>query len=164
MASSMGRAAGCALALTGLLLPVSQVQAQQFQINALSDVSFGTLSSLTASQTRSQTVCVYASLSRYTIRATGSGASNAFTLANTANSAALLAYTVQWSFSGGQTSGMAMTSGQPLTSPNGINILCSLGGLLASSASLIVSLPAASLSAAQAGTYTGTLTLMVSPN
>ncbi|PZQ57526.1 MAG: hypothetical protein DI555_00925 [Novosphingobium pentaromativorans] len=158
-----GQVTGRALAIAGLLLPAAPASAQQFQITQLTDVSFGTISSVATNRSASQTVCVYASLGRYSITARGSGASNAFTLGNTANSAQQLAYTVQWAFTGNQTTGTQLTAGQALSSPNSINILCSLGGLLASSASLIVTLPSANLSAAQAGSYTGILTLMVAP-
>lgn len=157
--------AGCTLALSGLVTPGSGAWAQNVQIASLTDVSFGTIASVATNRTASQTLCVYSGVTNYTIRATGSGTSGAFTIGIAGNSAAQLPYTVQWASTGSQTAGTQLIAGQGSRfTPNPLNLLCSLGSLLASSASLIVTLPATNLSAALAGNYTGTLSLMVSPN
>jgi hypothetical protein len=159
------RAIGWALSIAGLFSHQASAWAQNVQIGSLTDMSFGTVASVTANQTMSQTLCVFTSTGNYTVRATGSGPSNAFTLGNLANSAAQMPYTVQWASSGSQTSGTPLTAGQGTRfTPNPLNLLCSFGSLLAGAASLVVTLPAASLSAAQSGNYTGTLTLLISPN
>lgn len=165
MAPWIGRAAGCASAIAGLLCLASPAAAQTMQITSLSDLTFGTVSSVSANQTIARTVCVFSSTGSYTIKASGSGAGEAFTLSNLANATILMPYTVQWAPSGSQTSGTLLTAGQAQRfTPPPLNILCSLGSLLAGTASLIVTLPATSLSAARQGTYAGTLTLLVSPN
>lgn len=164
MSSRSGRALGCALAIAGMLQPVYEARAQTFQISGLVDVSFGTISSVATNRTVAQTVCVYNSLQGYTIKATGSGSGGAFTLANGSSTVPPMAYTVQWAFTGQQTVGTQLTTGVGSRSPAGLNVLCSLSGLLSASASLIVTLPAADLGTARAGNYTGTLSLMVSPN
>jgi len=162
MTSRSSRATACVLTAFAMLAANPAARAQSVNIYNLSDVAFGTISSVAANQTVAQTLCVYSSVTNYTVRATGSGTSGAFTLSN---GTAQLAYTVQWAAAAGQTSGTLLTAGvgQRFT-PGGLNILCSLSGLLAGQASLIVTLPAANLSTAQAGNYTGTLSLMVSPN
>lgn len=160
MAPWKRRGIGCAIA--SLLYAATPASAQTVQIGSLTDLSFGTISSVATSQTVSETLCVYSSVTNYTVRATGSGTGGAFTLAN---GGAQMPYMVQWASSGSQTSGTQLTAGAGVRfTPSVLNLLCSLGSLLAGSASLIVTLPPASLSAAQAGTYTGTLTLLVSPN
>lgn len=165
MASRMCRATSWVLVLCGMLVPFGAAWAQQVQITSLSDVSFGMVSSVATNRTASQSLCVYTgSLLGYTVTGTGSGSSGAFTLANAGNSNVRLAYTAQWAFAGGQTAGTLMTPGQGVRSSGGLNLLCSLGSLLAGTASLIITLPSTSLSAASAGSYSGTLSLMVSPN
>lgn len=131
------------------------------QISGLSDVAFGTVDP-TVAASNAQNVCVWSNTSGrgYSLTATGSGAANAFTLTDGTNT---LAYAVEWSDSSGQSAGTALTTATALmgltstaTSPD-----CSSGP--ASSASLIVKLTAADLQAAVAGSYTGTLTLVVAP-
>ena len=155
-------AIGCAVAIAGILWTMAPASAQNVQIGALTDLSFGTVASVTANATVSENLCVYSSAGSYSVRATGSGTNNSFALLN---GAVQMPYTVQWAANGSQTSGTQLTAGQATRfTPTGLNILCSLGSLLAGSATLLVTLPAASLSAAQAGSYSGTLTLLVSPN
>jgi hypothetical protein len=71
---------------------------------------------------------------------------------------------VQWSGSSGQTSGSALTSGTASTGfvSTATNQTCASGPT--SSASLIVNIATTDLGAMQAATsYTGTLTLLVTP-
>ena len=131
------------------------------QISGLSDVAFGTVDP-TVAASNAQNVCVWSNTSGrgYSITATGSGAANAFTLTDGSNT---LPYGVEWADSSGQSAGTALTTATALLglSSVAINPDCSSGP--ASSASLIVKLTAGDLQAAVAGSYTGTLTLVVAP-
>jgi len=71
---------------------------------------------------------------------------------------------VQWAASANQTSGTALTAGTTLsglTSSAG-GQSCSLG--FAPTVSLIILLRGTNLAKTQAGNYTGTLSLLISPN
>lgn len=131
------------------------------QISGLSDINFGTVDPTTAASD-AQNVCVWSNTSGrgYNITATGSGASNAFTLSDGTNT---LAYAVEWADTAAQTTGTALTSGTALTGldSTATNPTCSSGP--ATTASLIVKMTAADLQAAVASSYTGTLTLVVAP-
>ena len=153
-----GRIIAVVLALAALTMPAGAT-AQNVQINQLSDVRFGTITAVGSDQTLSQSVCAYSGLlgGRYAITATGSGAGNAFTLAN---GSAVLRYEVQWSTSAGQTSGTNLVSGVAL---GGQTVLLSCPTLATTNSSLIVILRATALSVATAGDYTGTLTVILSP-
>jgi hypothetical protein len=130
------------------------------RITGLNDVSFGSISNLAVDAVQSQSVCAYSSGSgnTYSVRADGSGAGGAFTLTSGSTS---LAYSVRWNNQPGQTNGTALTAGAPLGSQttNAQNQTCSSGP--STTASLIVTLPATSLSSATAGTYSGTLTIIL---
>ena len=130
------------------------------RISGLSDVSFGTISNLTVDSVQSQSVCAYSNGSgqTYSVRADGSGAGGAFTLSSGSGT---LAYGVRWNSQPGQSNGTALTPGTSLGSQatNAQNQLCSNGP--PTTASLIVTLPATSLSSATAGTYSGTLTIIL---
>jgi hypothetical protein len=132
------------------------------RISGLSDVAFTNQDPASAAS-NAQNVCVWSNTATrgYTITATGSGASNAFTLAN---GALTVPYTVQWNATSGQTSGTALSTG---TASAGLVSTataqdCASGP--SSSGSLIVGISAANLQTMQAAlTYTGTLTLLVTP-
>jgi spore coat protein U-like protein len=130
------------------------------RISSLSDVNFGTISNLTIDAVQAQSICIYSNgLSNgYSIRADGSGAGGAFTLSNGVTS---MAYTVRWHNQAGQSNGTILTTGALLgaQTTTAQNQLCSSGA--PTTASLIVTLPATSLSSAGAGNYSGTLTLIV---
>ena len=135
--------------------PIAKVR-----ITGLTDVSFGTINNLTVDAVQSQSICVFSNGSgqSYSIRADGSGSGGAFTLAS---GAATLAYGVRWNNQPGQSNGAALTAGVSLggQTSNAQNQLCSNGP--PTTASLIVTLPAPSLSSATAGSYSGTLTIIV---
>ena len=132
------------------------------RISGLSDVAFTSVDpSIDASN--AQNVCVWSNTSTkgYRVTATGSGAGNAFTLAN---AALTVPYTVEWAATSGQSSGSSLTSGTALTSLTSAatNSNCASGP--AASASLIVKIGSADLQTMAAATsYTGTLTLLVAP-
>jgi hypothetical protein len=149
----------------GLLLLQSDPAAaasNKVRITNLTDVAFGTIGNFSSDAVQSQSVCLYADTNTngYNITATGSGSGGAFGLSSGLNS---LAYDVQWNSSAGQSSGTQLTSNVPLTGQvsSATHQTCNNGP--ATSASLIVILRAAALSSASAGSYSGTLTLVVGP-
>lgn len=129
-------------------------------ITSLSDVSF-TNADPSAAVSNSQGPCVWSNTStrNYTITATGSGASGAFTLAS---GSATVPYSVGWAASSGATSLTILTAGtasSALTS-NATNISC--GG--SANSTLKISIGATDLQSMVAtNSYTGTLTLVVTP-
>jgi hypothetical protein len=133
------------------------------RISGLSDVTFSNADP-SATATNAQNVCVWSNTSTrgYTVTATGSGASNAFTLASGA--LPVVPYTVQWAQTSGQASGASLLAGTALggQTSGAINSDCSAGP--SSSASLVVSVASSALQGMTAGvTYKGTLTLVVAP-
>ncbi|HJR82855.1 MAG TPA: hypothetical protein VJ775_02905 [Sphingomicrobium sp.] len=157
-------AAAAALAFASGLLDSSPAAAasNKVRITSLSDVAFGTIANLGVDAVRSQSVCLYADTSTngYTITATGTGPAGTFQLTS---GLAAMTYEVEWSSSAGQSTGLQLTPNVPLTgqvSP-ATHQTCNNGP--ATSASLILMLRSSALSSAQAGTYNGTLTLIVGP-
>lgn len=146
-----------------LALAPGCAHAASAQISKLANVSFGTIANFSSDLSNSQNICVYSTgtSTRYHVTGTGSGAGSAFTLASGSNT---MAYEVEWSSSSGQTSGTSLTSGTALTlqTSTATNATCSSGP--ATSASLIVILRTATIQAARAGAYSGTLTLIIAPN
>lgn len=137
--------------------------ADNVRINGLSDVSFGSITSFAADYVRSQSVCLYAKAppsDNYRITASGSGSGGNFSLYSGTDA---LPYDVQWSNSPGQTTGIQLSPNVPLTGqPNAAkNDDCSKGP--ATTASLIVILRSSALASALAGSYSGSLTLLVAP-
>jgi hypothetical protein len=162
----VARAAGPALLAVawGLLQWSSPALAasDKVRITGLADVAFGSISNLGADAVRAQSLCLYSgsSTNGYNVTANGTGAGGAFQL----NSGGLsMPFEVQWSSSAGQSSGAQLSPNVPLTGQVSIATqqACSSGP--ATSASLIVVLRSGALSSATAGTYSGTLTLLVAP-
>ena len=132
------------------------------RITGLSDVTFALQDPNTAAS-NAQDVCVWSNTATkaYTITATGSGASSAFTLSNGSGT---VPYSVEWASSSGQASGSGLTAGtaSPSLTSGAVNQTCSSAP--AASASLIVKMATVDLGTMSAGSnYTGTLTLLVSP-
>ena len=146
-----------------ILAPVSADAAPQARITKLVDAAFGTISNFSTDLTNSQSICVYSTgtSGQYRVTATGDGSGGAFTLASGSYT---LAYEVQWSASSGQTSGQSLTAGVALTglTSTATSSNCSSGPV--TTASLITILRTTGVSAATAGAYSGTLTLVVAPN
>lgn len=97
--------------------------------------------------------------SNYGLTATGDGAGNAFTLSETGGST--LPYAVSWSStSTSATSGTSLTSGSSTSFSSGTaqGLNCS-----SNNATLIVDIDSANLENAATGTYSGTLSVNVSP-
>ena len=137
-------------------------QSNNVRITQLSDVAFGSIANLGIDATRTQNVCVFAhtAIGGYRVTATGSAPGGAFALSSGSNA---LAYEVQWSSSSGQSSGAMlspnMTLGGQVSAAT--HQACSNGP--ATSASLILVLRSTALSSAMAGSYSGTLTLLIGP-
>lgn len=142
------------------VLSGGQAEAQQVRLTKLSDVSFGTLSSTASDVVHSQNVCAFATSfsGLYSVRASGSGTAGALTLAG---SGAPMPYEVQWAGTPGQTSGTALPANSTVGGFSDGNVLETCNFINLSSASLIVILRSAALSAATAGSYSGTLTLVI---
>ncbi len=132
------------------------------RITGLTDVAFTNQDPSTTASS-AQNACVWSNTATkgYTVTATGSGTASAFTLAN---GALTVPYSVQWNALTGQTSGTALTTG---TASAGLvstatQQICSSGP--ATTSSLIVGISTTDLGGMQAATtYTGTLTLVVTP-
>lgn len=136
--------------------------ANRAQITGLTDVAFTNVDPGSAA-TASQNNCVWSNTATkgYSITATGSGTSGAFTLVNGSLS---VPYTVQWSASSGQSSGTGLTAGTALAgmTSTAANPTCSTGA--ATTSSLIIAISAANLQGMTSSTsYTGSLTLLVTP-
>ena len=137
--------------------------AGRVQISKLRDVTFSGVDAGT-DQLDAQNVCVWSNTSgrKYNITASGSGASNAFTLASTG--LAPVSYAVEWSATSGSDAGSALATGSALAGQASVATSPTCASGPATSASLIVKMAAADLQTMQAGaTYSGTLTLVVAP-
>ena len=132
------------------------------RITGLSDVAFTNQDPNTVAS-NAQNVCVWSNTATkgYTVTASGSGTSSAFTLAN---GLLTVPYSVAWNAASGATTGTALATG---TASAGLvstatQQICSAGP--ATTSSLVVGITTADLGGMQAATsYTGTLTLVVTP-
>jgi hypothetical protein len=143
-------------------ISISASVPSRVQISGLTDVAFTNQDPSTAAS-NAQNTCVWSNTSTkgYSITATGSGASNAFTLAN---GALTVPYTVQWANTSGQTSGTALTTATALTGQTSTATSPTCVSAPSTTASLVIGISAANLSSMQASTtYSGTLTLLVQP-
>lgn len=132
------------------------------RITGLSDVAFTNQDPATAAS-NAQNVCVWSNTATkaYTLTASGSGTASAFTLSNGSGT---VPYAVEWASSTGQTSGTGMTTGTASASltSTATNQTCASGPT--ASASLIVKMSTTDLGSMSAGSsYTGTLTLLITP-
>lgn len=153
---------GRAIALPAIaaLIAAMPVEAPaQMLLTRLSDMTFGALPTTGADQTQSESVCATSGVvgGYYSVTATGSGSGGAFALAN---GSAALPYDVQWSSTPGQSSGTALTAGSPLSGQTTALLNCTL----TLTASLIVVIRGVQIVKATAGSYSGTLTITISPN
>lgn len=140
----------------------SWAASNKVRITNISDVAFGTVANLSADAVQSQSLCLYSDTATngYNVRATGSGAGGAFTLNSGSNA---LPFEVQWNSAPGQSSGTQLSANVALSGQvsTATQQTCNTGP--ASSASLIVVLRSAALSSAPAGSYSGSLTLLIGP-
>lgn len=150
------------IAICGALLSAAPASAasNKVRISSVTDVAFGTVTNLGADAVSSQSLCLYAdtNINGYNVTASGTGTGGAFQLSSGLGS---LAYEVQWSSSAGQSSGSQLAANVPLTGQisSASHQTCSNGP--ATTASLVLILRSAALSSASAGSYNGTLTLVV---
>jgi len=133
------------------------------QITGLTDITFSSVDPSSAA-TSAQSDCVWSNTATkgYSIKATGSGTSGAFTLASGALTP--VPYSVQWAASSGQSSGTALTAGTALTGQVSTATTPTCSSSPTTTSSLIVTIAATDLqSMAAATSYSGTLTLLVTP-
>ena len=135
-------------------------QSNNVRISKLSDVAFGSLANFEVDAINAQDLCVFAQTSgnRYRVTATGSAPGGAFALTSGSD---LLAYEVQWNAAAGQASGLQLS---PSVAQTGLvsaatQQTCNSGP--ATSASLILLLRSTALQSARAGSYAGTLTVLI---
>jgi hypothetical protein len=144
-------------------ISISATVPNRAQITGLADVTFASVDPGSPA-TSSQSDCVWSNTSTkgYSITATGSGTSGAFTLVNSAS--ATVPYTVQWAASASQTSGSSLTAGTALTGLTSTATTPTCASGPSTTSSLVVNMSAAALQSMTASTsYTGTLTLLVTP-
>ena len=144
----------CAMVGAAALLQTAQAT---IIVNQLDDTAMGTWSG-TGDMVRTMNHCVGTSpTGLYRVTATGSGAGGAFTLSNGSDT---LAYQVEFA---GRTGGfVALTAGVARSGFNG-DTQAQCTGLSRQSERVRITISAANLAAAPAGTYAGTLTLTVAP-
>lgn len=133
------------------------------QITALTDVAFTNVDP-TTNATNAQSNCVWSNTATkgYTITATGDGTAGAFTLKS--GSLTPISYNVQWNQATGQNTGTALATGTASSTFNSTATTPTCVTAPTTSSSLIVSIPSAQLlNMASLTTYTGVLTLLVSP-
>ena len=133
------------------------------QLTALNDISFAN-SDPSTTATNAQSVCIWSNTATrgYSITATGSGTGGAFTLGSGVLTP--VPYSVEWNQSSGQSSGTGLTAATALTglASTATKPTCTSGP--SATGSLVVSIAASDLQSMVAGTsYTGTLTLLVTP-
>jgi hypothetical protein len=144
-------------------VPISLTIPSLAQIGGLTDVTFANVSAQ-SDAVSTQSVCTYSnSLTRsYTVTASGNGAGSAFTLA--ASGGATVRYSVGWADSAGSAATTNLTAGTPSAAFGNATILptCAIGG--AASSTLKITISAGDLQGMTGGaTYTGTLTLLITP-
>lgn len=151
--------------MTGALLSASVTgsarAAEKARITQLSDVAFGQITTV-ADLAVSQNVCVHSTSpgGGYSVVADGSGVGGSFSLDSGVNS---MAYQVQWAETSGQTNGVSLQAGTASQTfhSSATHQFCNNGP--PTSASLIVSLAGNVTANAQAGSYTGTLSITIVP-
>jgi hypothetical protein len=152
------------LALLGLLAVASPTPAaaqEKFvKIGNLTDYNFGTITNLSADRTLASSICVYSAKATpgYNVRAVGSGAGGAFTLAGGGGT---LAYEVQWNRSPNMATGTTLRPNVALGGLVTASLQANCNSGPPSSASLIVVLRAAALQAAPSATFSGVLTIII---
>ena len=132
------------------------------RISNLSDVAFGMIPNLSSDAVQSQSVCIYADTNTngYTVTGIGAGPGGTFQLLS---GGAALSYDILWSSSSGQSSGSQLTPNVPLTGQVSAATHQSCSNGPSTTASLVVRLRSSVLSSAAAGSYAGTLTLIIGP-
>ena len=138
------------------------------QISGLADISISSYIIGTGNQSQSSTACVYSSTANgsYTVKADGSGAAHAFTIADGASHT--VPYAVIWNSAGVGSladSGTALTAdvtSATFTNAATDSTTCS-GATPGPTAQVNIHLLGSDLDAVPYGTYTGTLTILITP-
>jgi spore coat protein U-like protein len=145
-----------------LAAPPTLAASNKVRVSNLGDVAFGSIANLGVDTSQSQNICLYSdtSTSGYNITAAGAGPGGAFQLSSGPSA---LPYVVQWSSSSGQNSGVQLSPNVPLTGQTSTATQQTCNNGPPTSASLIILFRSGALSGATAGTYSGTLTLVVGP-
>ena len=150
---------------TGTSSQQTSITLQVDSFVALNDLTANIINNTTwdgsADVTGSDTVCVYANIAskHYMIVGKGSGAASAYTIAGTAEPANTIAYSVTWNDGGGA---VALTAAAAAAQKdNAKNTLGCTGG---NNATLAVTIAKADALAVPADTYTGTLTIEITPS
>lgn len=146
---------------------ISVTKATVAQITGLSDMAIASYILGDGNQALFTTACVYTSTvgGSYTVKATGSGAASAFTVANGPTT---IPYTVVWNSGGvgalGTTGAALITNVTSATLTNAATDSATCAGTTPGpTAQLNVNFLGTLLDAAPAGTYTGTVTLLITP-
>jgi hypothetical protein len=128
------------------------------RISNMNDFSFGSWTGV-GDLVQSDSICIHdsstANTNRYTIRATGSGGGGAFSLNSGPNT---LAYAVAWQ--GSQGGIVNLTSGTNTNFRRASTSTTCGGG---TNATLRITITEANMLAATAGSYSGTLTILLQP-
>lgn len=139
-----------------------EAASNKVRISNLGDIAFGTLADLSGDAVQSESLCLYSdsATNGYNVLASGSGPSGAFTLTSGSDS---LPYEVQWNSAAGRSSGTQLTANVATSGEVSSATQQSCNSGPATSASLIVVLRSSALSGAAAGSYNGSLTLVIGP-
>lgn len=176
LATTTVLSSGAALAATqGILAAtstgstnISVTKSTVAQITGLTDMTLASYLIGSGDQALSSDACVYSSTAggHYTVTATGSGASSAFTLSDGASHN--IPYNVVWNSSGPGALGstgvsLATNVSSPTLGNASTDSPSCTGATPGATARVNVNLLGTNLDAAPAGTYTGTLTLLITP-
>lgn len=138
----------------GLSLSISNL----VKLTDVADLNFGTYSG-SGSAVQDDSVCVYTNnpSGQYKVTARGSGTSFAFTITN---GSATIPYTVRWNNTGSTTGNFQINSNSQSSTLSGANTTSqTCGGV--NNANFQVTMTRNSILGVPAGSYTGTLTLII---
>jgi hypothetical protein len=145
----------------GLASTPARAAPTKARISGLGEVAFGLIAG-TSDQSASQNLCAFSAndTNLYSVTATGSGTGGTFALSSGAGQ---LPYDVLWAAAPDQTGGTQLVAGTaaPGFLSNATQQTCNSGP--AASASLTVVIRSATLMAAAAGDYSGTLQVTIAP-
>ncbi len=146
---------------------ISITKSMQAQISDITDMVLASWNIGDPAVQLYSNLCIYSSTGNYKVTATGSGTSNAFTISNGTST---IPYSVVWN--SGPAGSLAST-GTSLTTntqsgafANASMAAANCGGSTNDTARVVVNIPQATMQAApgSATAYTGTLTMLVTPN
>ena len=146
---------------------LSITKSLQARISGISDMTLSNWTAGDGAVTLHSDVCIYSSTGGYKVTASGSGLLNIFTINSGLN---LLTYTVEWndgssgSLTNSGTSLLASLPSGAFTGANSSATDCGGGGNVNARVIVNVSALAMGLAASSTTPYTGTLTMVVSPN